>query len=94
VIPALAAHREVIAVDLPGCGQSPPLDGAVSIATLTDAVADFVHSEGLDGVDTVGSSMGARVVLELARRGVCGATVALDPGGFWSTASSATSTSR
>jgi pimeloyl-ACP methyl ester carboxylesterase len=27
--------------------------------------------------------MGARLVLELARRGVVGATVALDPGGFW-----------
>jgi pimeloyl-ACP methyl ester carboxylesterase len=27
--------------------------------------------------------MGARIVLELARRGVGGDTVALDPGGFW-----------
>jgi pimeloyl-ACP methyl ester carboxylesterase len=27
--------------------------------------------------------MGARLVLELARRGVVGATVSLDPGGFW-----------
>jgi len=31
----------------------------------------------------VGSSMGARMVLEMARRGHAGATVALDPGGFW-----------
>jgi pimeloyl-ACP methyl ester carboxylesterase len=31
----------------------------------------------------VGSSMGARLVLELARRGHGGAVVALDPGGFW-----------
>lgn len=84
VIPALAAQREVIALDLPGFGRSPALDGEVSIATLTDAVADFLRSEGLDGVDTVGSSMGARMVLELARRGVGGHTVALDPGGFWS----------
>lgn len=28
--------------------------------------------------------MGARLALELARRGEVGATVALDPGGFWS----------
>ena len=28
--------------------------------------------------------MGGRIVLELARRGVGGDTVALDPGGFWS----------
>lgn len=35
-------------------------------------------------MDIVGSSMGARMVLELARRGVGGHAVALDPGGFWS----------
>ena len=33
--------------------------------------------------DLVGSSLGARMVLELARRGVGRHTVALDPGGFW-----------
>ncbi len=36
-------------------------------------------------MDVVGSSMGARLMLELARRGAVGVTVALDPGGFWST---------
>jgi len=36
------------------------------------------------GIDAVGSSMGARLVLELARRGgIVRAVVALDPGGFW-----------
>ncbi len=80
----LAAQREVIAVDLPGFGETPPLHGEVSIATLTDAVESFISEQGLDGVDIVGSSMGARMVLELARRGVGGHAVALDPGGFWS----------
>lgn len=80
----LAAHREVIALDLPGFGRTPPLTGEVSIAALTDAVEQFVKSQGLDGVDLVGSSMGARIVLELSRRGVGGDVVALDPGGFWS----------
>ncbi len=83
VLPGLAARREVIAVDLPGFGASPPLAGEVSIATLCDAVADFMTAQGLPDVDLVGSSMGARIVLELARRGLGGATVALDPGGFW-----------
>lgn len=86
VAPTLAAHREVIAVDLPGCGQTPPLEGEVTIATLTDAVERFVADEGLDDVDVVGSSMGARMVLEMARRGFAGTVVALDPGGFWSDA--------
>ena len=80
----LAERREVIAVDLPGFGETPPLTGEVSIATLTDSVADFIREQGLDGVATVGQSMGGRMVLELARRGVGGDTVALDPGGFWS----------
>ena len=31
----------------------------------------------------VGSSMGARLVLEMARRGRARAVVALDLGGFW-----------
>ena len=84
ILDGLAAEREVIAVDLPGFGRTPPLRGEVSVATLTDAVASFVDQQGLAGVDTVGSSMGARMVLELARRGVGGTAVALDPGGFWS----------
>ena len=79
----LAGHREVVAIDLPGFGDSPPLPGKVTIAALTDAVAGFIDAHGLAGIDTVGSSMGARMVLELARRGIGGDTVALDPGGFW-----------
>ena len=70
-------------MDLPGFGESPMLSGETSIATLSDAVADFIAEQGLDGVSTVGQSMGGRIVLELARRGVGGDTVALDPGGFW-----------
>ena len=84
IIDELAEHREVIAVDLPGFGETPPLTGEVSIATLTDAVVDFIREQDLDGVSTAGQSMGGRMVLELARRGVGGDTVALDPGGFWS----------
>ena len=79
----LAREREVIAVDLPGFGESPPLQGEVSIETLARAVTEFLAAEGLTGVDVVGSSMGGRLVLELARRGVVGSTVSLDPGGFW-----------
>jgi pimeloyl-ACP methyl ester carboxylesterase len=84
ILDELAERREVIAVDLPGFGETPSLAGEVSIATLTDAVADFIREQGLEGVSTVGQSMGGRMVLELARRGVGGDTVALDPGGFWS----------
>lgn len=84
ILDRLAAQRSVIAVDLPGFGKSAPLNGPSTIATLTDAVERFIDDEGLAGVDTVGSSMGARIVLELSRRGVGRNTVGLDPGGFWS----------
>lgn len=83
LVEALAAQREVIAVDLPGFGQTPPLAGEQSVAALTDALERFQAEHGLDRVDMVGSSMGARMVLELVRRGKVGNAVALDPGGFW-----------
>ena len=84
VLEPLAGEREVVAVDLPGFGATPPLAGEVSIRTLADALAAWLREQGLLGVDAVGSSMGARLVLELARRGgVLGGVVALDPGGFW-----------
>ena len=84
ILDELAAQREIIAPDLPGFGASPPLAGEVSIRTMADAVTEFLQKNDLLGIDAVGSSMGARLVLELARRGgVLGAVVALDPGGFW-----------
>lgn len=83
ILDRLAEQRSVIAIDLPGFGESAPLLGAVTSESLADSVAEFIAEEGLDGIDTVGSSMGARLVLELARRGVGGNAVALDPGGFW-----------
>ena len=80
----LAFERDVIAVDLPGHGDTPALKGETTMAALCDAVAEFLDDHDLTGVDAVGSSMGARLVLELARRGgVIGGAVALDPGGFW-----------
>jgi pimeloyl-ACP methyl ester carboxylesterase len=83
IVPTLARERTVIAVDLPGFGDSAPLAGEVTVASLTDSVEEFIADQGLGDVDLVGSSMGARMVLEMARRGHRGNVVALDPGGFW-----------
>ncbi|HEX2542409.1 MAG TPA: alpha/beta fold hydrolase [Caldimonas sp.] len=84
ILAPLSAQREVIAVDLPGFGGSAPLDELPSIGSLATALASFIAASGLQGVDAVGSSLGARVILELGRRGgSVGAIVALDAGGFW-----------
>ena len=84
VLDALAAERAVIAVDLPGHGATPKLPGENSIATFADALTGFLARHNLLGIDAVGSSMGARLVLEMARRGgSLGAVVSLNPGGFW-----------
>lgn len=80
---ALAQSREVIALDLPGHGQSPAEADSGTFDGLARSVDDWLVAENLAGIDMVGSSMGARLVLEMARRGRAGAVVALDPGGFW-----------
>lgn len=83
ILPALAQAREVIAMDLPGHGQTPEEVDSGTFDGLARSLDDWLSEQGLVNVDMVGSSMGARLVLEMARRGRSGAVVALDPGGFW-----------
>lgn len=79
----LARHRQIIAIDLPGHGRSPAGPDSDTFLGLANSVERFIAENALGEVDLVGSSMGARLVLELARRGHVGKVVALDPGGFW-----------
>jgi pimeloyl-ACP methyl ester carboxylesterase len=88
VVPVLAQAFTVIAVDLPGHGDSPPLPpGAdASPAGLAGSVAALLDSLGpqtLGPVDVVGSSLGGWVALELARQGRARSVTALAPAGFW-----------
>lgn len=83
ILSALSKAREVVAIDLPGHGQTREAGDSDTFAGLADSVEAFITEEELAGVDLVGSSLGARIVLEMARRGKAGATIALDPGGFW-----------
>jgi pimeloyl-ACP methyl ester carboxylesterase len=82
VLAGLVSHREVVSFDLPGHGETPTLQGTLTLDGLVDELRQFLTAEGLTDADLVGSSMGARMVLELARRGVGRHVVALDPGGF------------
>ena len=83
ILDQLTAMREVILFDLPGHGTSPAEPDSGTFDGLVASVEQMIAREGLGGIDMVGSSMGARIVLELARRGGTGGVVALDPGGFW-----------
>lgn len=82
VLPALRRERDVVAVDLPGFGDSLPLTGPSSVTTMADAVTEFLGEQHLFGVDVAGVDLGGRVALELAGRGVVGATVVFSPVGF------------
>ena len=83
ILDGLSAHRTVVAIDLPGHGDTPVEHDSGTFNGLVGSVERFIADNGLLGIDIVGSSMGARIVLELARRGSVGNVVALDPGGFW-----------
>lgn len=83
ILPDLARTHEIISPDLPGHGDSLTDSRSGTFKGITDGVESFIAEQGLDGIDVVGHSLGARVALELARRGKVGATVALNPGGFW-----------
>lgn len=83
ILDALSAYRTVIAIDLPGHGATPAEHDSETFDGLVGSVERYIADNGLAGIDVVGSSMGARIVLELARRGKVGNVVALDPGGFW-----------
>jgi pimeloyl-ACP methyl ester carboxylesterase len=82
---ALAAERDVLALDLPGFGGSPPLTGvAPTPAALAGAVARFLGEElGLDGVHVAGNSLGGWVALELALAGRARTVTAIAPAGLW-----------
>lgn len=83
IIDELSADRTVIAIDLPGHGATPAEADSGTFSGLVGSVERYITDNGLTGIDVVGSSMGARIVLELARRGCVGNVIALDPGGFW-----------
>lgn len=68
IVPVLAAHHRVFAVDLLGSGESdaPPLD--YSFELLATFARDFLDAVGVARAILVGHSLGGGVALELALR--------------------------
>jgi pimeloyl-ACP methyl ester carboxylesterase len=82
VLPALTERFEVLNMDLPGAGRSPHLIERPTVAAITDAVEQTLDAEDVGRVHVLGNSLGARIALELARRGRARSVVSIAPSGM------------
>ena len=66
VVPALAEHHQVIAVDLQGHGRTADIDRPLDLGFMADDIAALIDHLGLDQPDVVGYSLGGGVALHTA----------------------------
>ncbi len=85
VLDRLTPHRDVIMVDLPGHGESPPLrtNGRPVLDALLAEVLAFTGELGLNNPHVAGNSLGGRIALEAGAAGQVASVTALSPAGFW-----------
>ncbi|GAA3368704.1 alpha/beta fold hydrolase [Streptomyces sannanensis] len=85
VLPALAAERDVIAVDLPGFGESPSLPESVryDLTTMGATLGALCEALGVERPHVAGNSLGGLLALELGREKLARSVTALSPAGFW-----------
>ena len=85
VVPALAGRFDVLAVDLPGFGDSGPLPAgaAPAPAALAAAVAGLLDDLGITDPHVAGNSLGGWVALELAGIRPVASLTLLSPAGLW-----------
>jgi pimeloyl-ACP methyl ester carboxylesterase len=84
VVPLIAGRREVIAVDLPGFGQSAALTGREPTPrALAAAVAEHLASLGLARPHVAGNSLGGWIALELGLSGAAASVTGIAPAGLW-----------
>lgn len=86
VLDRLAEQHDVIAVDLPGFGDSPPLpaERGYDMAAAVDVACDIFAALGVERPHVAGNSLGGVLALELASRDLVRSATALAPAGFWS----------
>jgi pimeloyl-ACP methyl ester carboxylesterase len=80
LVPMLAREREVIAVDLPGFGASPP--GAQTVEEMARELAAFADELSLERPHVAGNSMGGGLALALGAMGRVRSACAVSPIGF------------
>ncbi len=61
ILPTLADHHQVIAVDLQGHGRTADIDRPIDIRLMADDIAALIDHLGLDKPDLVGYSLGGGV---------------------------------
>lgn len=87
VMALLEPQRDVICVDLPGFGESPPLNGATppSPSRLSSPVVSLLPELGLNPAEIhlAGNSLGGWVALEAAASGQVASVTAIAPAGLW-----------
>jgi pimeloyl-ACP methyl ester carboxylesterase len=86
VLDRLAARRDVIAIDLPGFGESEslPPDQPPTPRALAAAVSRFVEEDlGLSAPHVGGNSLGGWVALELGLERKAASVTAISPAGLW-----------
>ena len=85
VIPMLAERFDVIAIDLPGFGDSAPLaaDAEPHPAALAAVVAMTLSRLGIDSPHVAGNSLGGWVALELAAIMPVRSITLFSPAGLW-----------
>ena len=85
VVDKLAERFEVLAIDLPGFGGSPPLPPDVEPlpSVIAATVAAFLDSQGVVTPHVAGNSLGGWVALELAAIRRIRSLTLLSPAGLW-----------
>ena len=68
LINVLKSKYRVLAIDLPGFGESSMLDRCFCVDDYADVVSDFINKMSLDRVILIGHSYGGRIILKLNSR--------------------------
>ncbi len=80
----LTPHRDVITIDLPGHGQSPPLRAGEQhpVEAIAAQIGALLSELGLSRPHLAGNSLGGTIALALAVQGRAASVTALSPAGF------------